>query len=388
MNRVYLDHAATSWPRLPGVVEALSSFEANDGAAAGRGGHSSSTSAAAKIERLRLQLARLINNPAEGVAFFANGTAANNFALAGVLRSGDHVVTTQAEHNSVLRPLRLLMKQRGITWSVVPVDGVGRVDPQRIEEAIRVETKLLVCTAASNVTGACNDLAAIGAIAKKHNLIFMVDAAQSFGYVPIDMSSLHIDILASPGHKGGGGPLGTGVLAVHPRLFDDWQPLWIGGTGEASDEVEGDFHWKDIAESGNRNTAALVGWLQGLEYLVNNRSDTDHILRRNRLLSLLHNAPCGKLIGHQDDNGWVDVFSLNCGQSDAIQLTPIDWAAILDSTYQIEVRAGFHCAALVHDAIGTHRHGGTLRFSIGHTTTDHDLDMLETAFKDLRDWKG
>lgn len=387
MTRIYFDHAATSWPRLPGVADAIFQFESEESASAGRGSYSSTIAISARISQLRLAIARMVNARAQEVAFFANGTGANNYALAGVLNPGDHVVTTDAEHNSILRPLRLLERQRGITWSSIAVDQSGAVDPNKIDEAIRPETKLIVCTSASNVTGSVNDLHAIGSIASAKQKLFMVDAAQTLGYLPIDMPAMHIDILAAPGHKGAGGPLGTGVLVAREALHADWQPLWIGGTGELSDEIDGAFDWQSVAESGNRNATALVGWLAGIQQIARvPDSDFDH--RQKRLLNILRDCSIGRLIGHSQSQPTVPVFSLDCSSSIAQGMTPADWAAVLDSSFQIEVRSGLHCAAKIHQHLNTLQSGGTLRFSIGHSTTDADIDALESALKELRDWKN
>jgi selenocysteine lyase/cysteine desulfurase len=387
MKRVYFDHAATSWPRLSGVADAMYLFENAESASAGRGSYSSTTAITARISQLRLAIARMVNASAREVAFFANGTSANNYALAGVLRSGDHVVTTDAEHNSILRPLRLLEQQRGITWTPVKVDASGAVDPSDIAATIRPETKLIVCTSASNVTGSINDLAAIGAIASNKRILFMVDAAQSLGYDPIDMHAMRIDIMAAPGHKGAGGPLGTGVLIVDASLHADWQPLWIGGTGEMSDQLDGDFDWTQIAESGNRNATALVGWLAGIEHLTQ-LPDGNLVSRQRRLHELLDGCSIGRLIGHAPGQKTVPVFSLDCSTANGSGLSPGDWSALLDSAFHIEVRSGLHCAARVHQHLNTVTAGGTLRFSIGHTTTDEDLDTLESVLKELRAWKN
>lgn len=387
MKRIYFDHAATSWPRLPGVAKAMYQFEEAQSASAGRGTYSSSTSLSARIAQLRLAVAKLANAQAGEVAFFANGTSANNYALAGLLRSGDHVVTTDAEHNSILRPLRMLERERGITWTPVAVDESGRVDPSDIAAAIRPETKLIVCTSASNVTGSINDLAAIGAIASERGKLFMVDAAQTFGYIPTDMTAMHIDVLAAPGHKGAGGPFGTGLLIAKEPLHTGWQPLWIGGTGEASDQIDGDFGWQDVAESGNRNATALIGWLSGIEH-VTGSPDPELDKRKWRLLQVLSNCSLGHLIGHGAGQETVPLFSLDCSKASGPALSASDWAAVLDSSFGIEVRSGLHCAARIHQHLGTAESGGTLRFSIGHTTTDDDLDALESALRELRDWKS
>ena len=379
MPRIYFDHAATSWPRLPGVVAAMSDFENQHSAAAGRGAYRSSISIDQTLQRLRVAIAKLVNaaSPAE-VAFFANGTLANNYALAGLLKPGDHVVTTAAEHNSILRPLALMKQSRGVDFTIVRVDQVGRVSPTDMEAAIRPETRLFCVCSASNVTGALQNLSAIGELAKRYNVRLMIDAAQSLGYRPLDMQQLSIDVLTFPGHKGGGGPLGTAALIASQELHPNWSPLWIGGTGEQSDLLSGDFDWQRVAESGNRNSAALVGWLAGLETLLADKAHSDLLAANySRLLNLLGTSSLGTVLGH-DDEQFVPVISLRCGE----EMMPSDWAAILDASFGIEVRAGYHCAAAIHEALQT-AEGGTLRFSIGHTTTAEDLDALEAALAQL-----
>ncbi len=386
-SRVYFDHAATSWPRMPGVVQAMCDFELNNSTAAGRSDSAVAAATNRSLEMLRAKLRELVNAaPSSRIAFFNNGTAANNYALAGMLRTGDHVITTAAEHNSILRPLALLERQRQLRVTTLPVNCEGVVDASKIEDAITSETRLIAISSASNVTGALQDIATIGKIVSRSGARFFVDAAQTLGYLPLDMQQCKIDVLASPGHKGAGGPLGTGMLVVTNRVTLDWQPLWIGGTGSDSELLDGDLDWQQVAESGNRNSTALLGWLVGLTSILNQSSVAaadDLENRLHRLVRILRNSLIGSVIGHEDNRLYAPVVSLKCEPNQS-GMMPADWSALLDASFSIETRAGLHCAGRIHPHLGTEELGGTLRFSIGHTTTDADLDALELAMNLIR----
>jgi cysteine desulfurase / selenocysteine lyase len=384
VRRAYFDHAATSWPKPPGVVEALVEFQNNCGAAAGRGAYASSLRSSSIVERVRQQLSKLIKagSPSE-IAFVHNGTAALNLALGSFLKPGDHVVTTAAEHNSLLRPLFQLKQQRSIDFTITPVDSLGRVDPKRIEEAMVSSTRLIAVTHASNVTGIVQPLAEISEIVQRRKLHLLVDAAQTIGYLPINVRDFGIDFLAAPGHKGAAGLLGTAFLYASKRVQSELNNPWPGGTGTDSDQLDGPYAWPTGFETGNLNIPAIAAWSQGLTWLEQkhlNEANQLQIQQRARLAEILCRSNLGEIIGSDDAEhsrsslSFVPVVSMKVRDLACTEL-----AGILDSSFGIEARSGLHCAGAIHRFLGTDRLGGTLRFSLGHTTTDDDFDQLEDA---------
>lgn len=383
MERIYLDHAATSWPKPPGVLEALVEYQQVCGAAAGRGNYDSASRANQIVSNVRRKLALLISaqRPSE-IALLDNGTAALNVALVGLLKSGDHVVTSAAEHNSILRPLAALRKERGVSFTIVPVDSSGTISPQQIQIAMTTATKMVAVTHASNVTGCVQPIDEISAIAKRHRAWLLVDGAQTLGYLPIDVRSSGIDMLAAPGHKGACGMLGTGMLYARQEIAEQIQTPWPGGTGTESEHIEGPYGWPAGVESGNMNVPAIAAWDSGLDWLMSKSMHerwSETRAMSHRLLEILKASSLGKIIGHLPSTTSVSLVSLAVSK-----MACSDLAALLDSSFRIEVRSGMHCAACIHEYLETKAIGGTLRFSLGHTSTDHDLDGLEVACRSLK----
>ncbi len=372
MDRYYLDHAATSWPKPPGSMEACIEYQQNNGATSGRGVYQSADRASKLIMDARRMVADYIHAPsANEIAFCSNGTHALNAAIFGLLYSkrfhGSHVVTTSTEHNSVLRPLELAVSRCGIRWTAVPCDREGVVSPERIADSVEPDTSMIILNHASNVTGAVQDLAAISEIARKQGAVLVLDAAQTLGYCPIDVVRDHIDVLAAPGHKGAGGMLGTGLLFVRTELQSLMEPLWIGGTGTASDEVAGPFGWQSAVESGNVNVPAIASLKSGLQWLTQQVAD-DRLGEWTRsIVDAIRSQPNLQLIGPLERR--LPVVSL-ISQS----MSCHEMAMLLDCAMRIEARSGFHCAGLIHRDLGTLSQGGTLRLSLGHTSTQADVD--------------
>jgi len=409
-RRVYLDHAATSWPKMPGVNAAWLDYQERIGVTAGRGSYRSSVSAESIVEDVRRRLARLIGAKSPtSIAMVHNGTAALNLAFAGLIKTGDHVVTTAVEHNSVLRPLHLLSKTLGIRLTIVGCDATGWVDPEDVRNALESSTRMVAITHASNVTGRIQTIDAIGEMLAPRDTLLLIDAAQTLGYIPIDVVRVGIDLLAAPGHKGAGGVMGCGMLYAQEEVASQLNPPWIGGSGTRSESLEGPSQWPAKAEAGNLNIPAIAAWQAGLKWLdttcldktlLDSSSDTSLHSRSEtvflhpeidshyrRLIAILRQWNSCTVIGHESGIGhdtgtrdYVPVVSMRCNGS---SMTASDLAAILDSSFDIEVRSGLHCAALVHDKLGTLLDGGTVRFSIGHTTTNEDLDRLEMAIQQL-----
>lgn len=371
-TRIYLDHAATSWPKSQSVLHAMLDFAKNCGVAAGRGGYRSAVDAERIVTGVRKEIAKLIEaSQSDTISFHANGTAALNAAIHGVVRDGDHVVASAAEHNSVLRPLDNLSREGRIQLTVVPVGTDGCVNSDAFLRAIQTNTRLAVLTHASNVTGAIQPVAEVGKALRDRQTLLLCDAAQSFGAIPVSVQDFHVDLLAAPGHKSSGGPLGTAFLYVAPELHDEFQPWMMGGTGSQSESLEMPNSMPAKLEAGNLNVPALAGWSKAL-FELGDMQERMHQHRRvaEILLSGLKAIPNLKCYSSE---GPLPIVSVNCDG-----LAPTDFAAILDSEFGIEARAGLHCAALIHDCIGTGNEG-TLRLSASASTSEKDIHYAVEA---------
>lgn len=377
MIRRYFDNAATSFPKPPGVAEAMVAYMRDIGASAGRGAYREAVESGKMLERTRGSIRRLLGaSPADPVIFTLNGSDALNIAIKGVLRGGDHAVTTALDHNSVLRPLGALEAQRGITWTAVEVDPrTTLLDAGAIEAAITPKTTLVVVNHASNVTGAIQPVAEIAAICRRRGLLLAVDAAQSAGHVPIDFAGLGVDLLATPGHKGLLGPLGTGVLLIRAGVEQRMQTFREGGTGSASEIALQPEYAPDKFEAGSHNAVGLAGLLAAVEWLL----ERDVAALRRHEQGLCAEMIAGlEAIGERSGGGFewfgprdpaarVGVFSV---RMDAFE--PAELAAVLEERFGVLARAGLHCAPFAHRTIGTEAHGGTTRLSLGafHTAED------------------
>jgi len=304
-----------------------------------------------------------------------------NLALHGWLGAGDHAVTTVAEHNSVLRPLRELIERRQISVARVSTDAVGLVDPDEIRRALRPNTRLVAVVHASNVTGAIQPVREIGEIVRAHGAAFLIDAAQTLGHLPINVDELNADFLAAPGHKGVLGPLGTGLLYIRDGRQAELQSLRQGGTGTRSQEDRQPDSMPDKFESGNLNMPSLAGLAAALEFLEREKitaieareSDlTEHLRSGLRAIDGV------TLYGPDKPAQRVGVVSLNIRGYD-----PQEAAMLLDSSFGIQVRGGLHCAPLMHERLGTLAAGGTVRFSIGPFNTRADIDTAIAAVTEI-----
>ncbi|MFN7843099.1 MAG: aminotransferase class V-fold PLP-dependent enzyme [Pirellula sp.] len=380
MTRHYLDHAATTWPKPPGVIEAVVDYQSMCGAPASRGLYTSGLDANQIVLETRRAVRDYFHIPSvDDIAFCSNGTHALNEAIFGLAygkgRKPIHVVTTSIEHNSVLRPLELAASRGWLEWNAVECSSSGLVDPDDVLKAIQSTTRVLIISHVSNVTGAVQNLLALSQIAKSRELIFMVDASQSAGYLPIDVRSQGIDILATAGHKGLCGMLGSGILYVRSGLQREMAPMCIGGTGESSDRIDGDFPWQSSVESGNQNVPALASLLAGLRWKASSVAPPFEAWN-DQILATIRDRENLMLVGidSKSVNDRLPVFSLIPKKSSSLLQTPQEMAMFLDSANRIECRAGFHCAGKIHDSLGTRQHGGTLRLSLGCTTTQLDVD--------------
>lgn len=390
-TRIYLDNAATSWPKRESVVNAAVEFIQSCGATAGRGAYGSAQQADRWISDARRQIAKLIGaSDARSIAFTSSGTHSLNAALHGVLEPGDHVVATEIEHNSVLRPLHQLHVNHGISVDFARSDTRGLADWNHASELIRPNTKLIAIGHASNVTGAIQPLAPWSQLAKQTGKRLLVDASQTIGYVPLDIRQLGIDLLAAAGHKGLGALAGTGFLYVSQDLQTNFKSLMTGGTGIQSESINAPITWPQSVEVGNYNLPGIVSMAVAARDLCDELNlqpipwQTHWREMYQRLLDGLASIPGIQIVG-------ADATENTTSPVDHVALVSIrvqnwnahDLAAVLDSTFGIEVRAGYHCAALVHRAIGTEVEGGTLRISPGHSTTAQEIDTLLDALRSI-----
>jgi cysteine desulfurase family protein len=352
------------------------------GAPAGRSAYAQAGEVSRLIENARSAVGQIlgINDPAR-IAFCFNGTDALNTAIHGALRDGDHVVTSDAEHNSVLRPLAHLAAQGRITVTHVPCDAAGRIKPVDVRSALTPETRLVALAHVSNVTGTIQPLSEVGRIVRSHGALFLVDAAQSLGHLPFTVADLQCDMLAAPGHKGLLGPLGTGILYVRPGVEAELNSLRQGGTGTQSESDQQPDDMPAKFESGNHNVAGIVGLGAGCQYLLDRGIATVHA-DVSRLADELRGAIAGiegvTVYGPDEAAERVGVVSINVRGYD-----PQEVASALDSHYHVQVRAGLHCAARIHWALQTAPLGGTVRFSLGPFNTAEHIRAAVAAISEI-----
>lgn len=382
METLYLDNAATSFPKPETMLAAMEKYQREIGANPGRSGHGRSIDAGRIIYETRDALARLFNidDPLR-IALTKNSTEALNIALLGSLRSGDHVITTSMEHNSVMRPLRHL-ESRGIKLTVVPCSPRGELDPDNISKAFQKRTKLVAMTHASNVTGTILPISDVGRIIReKDDVMFCVDCAQTAGALPIDVELMNIDLLAFTGHKSLYGPQGTGGLYVRKGLEKKIEPLMMGGTGSRSEfEQQPDF-MPDKYESGTPNTIGYAGLCAGVEFVLkqsveNIREKEINLTARfhRQLLDLNHQVT---IYGPDKVLQKTAVVSFNIKN-----VTPSDAAMYFEEKHGILCRPGLHCAPSAHRTLGTFPQGA-VRFSFGFFTSEADVDAAAAAVRKL-----
>ena len=373
---IYFDNAATTLQKPPcvaqAVLEAMTTF-----GNPGRGVHEPAMAASRAVYEARCALAQLFHaeNPAR-IAFTANATQALNIAIKGILNPGDHVITTAMEHNSVLRPLYELEEQ-GVELTILPADKRGRVAYEAFEAAIRSNTRAIVCTHGSNLTGNLLDIGRIGAIAKRYGLLFVVDASQTAGVFPIDVQEMNIDILCFTGHKGLLGPQGTGGLYVREGVTV--RPLLTGGSGVQSHSKTHPAQMPTALEAGTLNAHGLAGLNAGVGYLL--ETGVDRI--RQKELDLMwafyegvNAIPGINVYGDFSGRERCPIVSLNVRDYDSSQVSDA-----LFSEFEIATRPGAHCAPLLHDALGTGQRGA-VRFSFSHYNT---MEQINTAIAALRE---
>ncbi|ABZ83648.1 cysteine desulfurase family protein [Heliomicrobium modesticaldum Ice1] len=368
---IYLDNAATSWPKPDSVWEAVMHVGKNIGANPGRAGHQMAIDAGRAIYNARVAVARLFQFPDPlRVIFTLNATDALNLAIFGLIKPGDHVLTTRLEHNAVVRPLWIL-QGRGVEVTYLDGDEYGRISPEELKKNRKANTKALILNHASNVTGAMQDLETIAKAAKALDLFVIVDAAQTAGVFPISMASWGIDLLAFPGHKGLLGPQGTGGLCIMPGI--ELAPLRYGGTGSQSESEAQPLCLPDRFESGTPNTPGIAGLAAGIDYIhqIGREKIEDHETRLIKsLMQGLSELKGVRLIGPPVEEARAAVLSFTV---DGMASEEVGF--LLDKAFHIAVRTGLHCAPVAHRKSGTLT-TGTVRLSPGVFTTKAEIEEV------------
>ena len=373
----YLDNAATTMQKPQQVIDAVAAAMCSMGNA-GRGAHAASLGAARTIYDAREKLACFFHaeNPKQ-IAFTMNSTESLNIALKGVLNPGDHVITTMLEHNSVLRPLYEL-QEKGTELTILKSNPQGTLDYEDFEKAIKENTKAIVCTHGSNLTGNLVDVKRVGEIAKKHGVLFIVDASQTAGVFPIDVQEMGIDILCFTGHKGLLGPQGTGGIYVREGLTV--RPLLCGGSGVQTYNKKHPSEMPTALEAGTLNGHGIAGLDAAVEYLMETGIDTIREREQDlmwRFYEGVKDIPGVKVYGDFSTRERCAIVTLNIGDYDSSEVSDE-----LLMTYGISTRAGGHCAPLMHEALGTVEQGA-VRFSFSHYNTDEELNTAIQAVKEM-----
>ncbi len=405
-DNYYFDNAATSWPKPEVVYTTMDQFFRNFGVNPGRAGHELAVEAEKMIEETRRLLAAFFEYGGDPhrVVFTQNATDSLNIAMFGVLNSGDHAVTTRLEHNSVLRPLAYLKRDHGVDVTHVERDGQGYVDPDDIRKAITPKTRMIVVNHASNVLGSVQDLEAIGRISREAGTLLVVDTCQSAGVLPIRMDAWGIDIVTFTGHKSLFGPMGIGGMIVREDL--DVRPFRVGGTGVDSIDIYQPEIYPYHLEAGTVALPGIAGlnaaqkWFASLGRekagdTAGNMSHAqachaalehifDHERRHvDRLVSAFRDVDGVKVYGPAGNRPRVATLSINIGNLPANQT-----GEMLDGDYHVCVRAGLHCAPLVHEDEKTVGQNGAVRLSPGYFTDDEDIEQAITAVTEIADFSS
>ena len=383
-KRIYLDHAATSWPKCPKALQAAQEFIADCGATAGRGSYTSAQLADSWLLRARNEVGQLLGCSAtHQIAFCHSGTHALNALLLGLIRPGDRVLTSESEHNSVLRPLHWMREEAGVELHLVPSNGAAIASLADADAILSKspdgQTSWIALTHASNVTGAVQDLAEWSNLARRHNTRLIVDASQTLGYLPIDLDSLQIAGLASAGHKGLRALAGTGLVAVCNELIDSLRPIMRGGTGVSSEQIAAPPEWPHTIEVGNLNLPGIVSMAAAAKSL--NESPAYDVWK----------PQFKKLIQGLRNQSSIHIFGDRTMTNDQTERMPLaslrvegwdnhDLANVLDTSFGIECRSGFHCAGAIHPRLNG-AETGTLRLSVGHSTTLEEIETTLQAFE-------
>ena len=376
---IYLDNAATSFPKPKEVADAVYDFMINNGTSSGRGSYKKAMQSDYIVYECRKLIGNLFNfDDPKKVVFTSNITDSLNIAIRGILKENDHVITSSLEHNAVWRCLKTLEKDINIKIDTVECSKDGITNPEDIKKYIRKDTALIVFTQASNVLGTIQPIKEIGKIARENKILFLVDAAQSAGAMKIDIKEDNIDILAFTGHKSLLGPMGTGGLIINTDI--DIKPLKAGGTGgDSAYDYQPDYYPNHL-ETGTSNVSGIAGLRAAIKFL--NREGIDNIHNKEKeltkyALQRLETVKDIEVYGPKDCEKILSVISFNIKNK-----RPEDISTILDQKYNIMLRAGLHCAPTAHSVINT-KDRGSLRIGIGYFNTKDDIDKLVEALNNL-----
>ena len=374
---IYLDNAATTIHKPEGVAQAMVQALSSLGNS-GRGAHEATLDASRIIYGTREKLARLfgIKDPMR-IAFTCNATESLNIAINGLFEKGDHVITTMCEHNSVLRPLYRL-EENGVELSILPANSKGVPMYGELEQLIQKNTRAIVITHASNLSGNVTDLGRVSAIAQKYKLLLVVDASQSAGCIPIDVEKMEIDVLCFTGHKGLMGPQGTGGIYVREGL--EIRPLKVGGSGVHSYDREHPKEMPTALEAGTLNGTGIAGLFSSLDFILDTGVEAIHkkeMKLAKRFFDGIKDLPEVTVYGDWQNSERTAIVSVNLGTEESGQVS--DW---LWEDYGIAVRAGAHCAPLMHKALGTEKQGA-VRFSFSYFNTEEEVDTAIQALKEI-----
>jgi cysteine desulfurase family protein len=376
---IYLDNGATSFPKPPAVWEAMENFLKDVGGSPGRSGHRLSQEASRIVFECRETLGGLFHAPdSKQIIFTLNATQALNCALLGLLQPGDRVLTTSVEHSSVMRPLRNLTRTRGIVLDVLPCDRAGRLDLDRLGDALRTRPRILVATHASNVTGALLPARTVGEMTSAAGTLFLLDAAQSAGAIPIDVQECRIDALAFTGHKSLLGPQGTGGLWIREGL--EVEPVFRGGTGSNSEQEEQPDFYPDHLECGTHNAVGLAGLRAAVDFIRQTgvdviREHEERLLKQ--LLEGLGDIPHLVVHGPAQAEEQLPVVSFTISGT-----VPSEVGFALEESYAVLTRVGLHCAPSAHRTIGTFPQG-TVRISPGFFNVPEDIERVIEACRSI-----
>lgn len=376
-RRLYMDNAATSFPKPPAVHDAMMHFATQLGASPGRGAYAEAREAGRLMHVCRQRINTLIGGESpDHVIFTLNTTDGLNLAIRGLIRPGDHMITTWLDHNSVLRPFNELATRLGVEQTRVTCDPVtGLVDPDDITKAIRPNTRLIALVHGSNVSGTLQPIREVGRIAREYDVFYLVDGAQTVGHVPVDVRQDYIDLLAFPGHKGLLGPLGTGALYMRPGVEGHMLTIREGGTGSVSEQDVQPAFMPDRFECGSHNAIGIIGLSEGVKWVLDQGIDQLWAHERELVRAMIEGLtdtgamPGLRYFGPQGVKDRCGVFSVRIDGIDQPQAL----SDLLEQRYGILTRSGIHCAPLAHMTFGTHAVAGMTRFSFGPFLNKRDI---------------
>ncbi|MBU5433356.1 aminotransferase class V-fold PLP-dependent enzyme [Intestinimonas sp. MSJ-38] len=378
MEKIYFDNGSTSFPKAPGVGDAIRDIIEHGAYNINRGGYEGAYEVADMVLTTREQLCRLFHfSESRNVVFTPSITYSLNYVIKGLLKPGDHVIVSSMEHNGMMRPL-VQMAHQGVTFDAAQADRDGVLDPQKVEDLIRPNTRAVMMLHASNLCGTMLPIQQVGGICARHGLIFVVDTAQTAGVSPIDMEKMHIDALCFTGHKGLRGPQGVGGMLLRDELCSQMTPLISGGTGSRSDSEEVPDFMPDRFESGTMNLPGIAGLHRALTYLE--EYGIENIARQElaicqRFIDGALTLPDTRVVGKLDTQDRAAIVSLDFQKMDNAEVS-----FLLDNQYGVMTRCGLHCAPRAHKSLGTFPQG-TVRFSFSHHNTPEEVD---TCIEGLR----